>query len=129
MIDVATTPRRAMSPQRRLRIFEDHKGICVLCKSKIDGVHEKWTVEHLRALGLGGADDDGNCGPAHENCRRDKDKDDVARIAKAKRAKVKHLGIKPKKQAIRSAGFPKSPKPQKLPTPPRRAMFRKEASQ
>ncbi len=88
----ATTPRRAMSTMRRLRIWERHKGVCVLCKVKIDGVREPWIIEHVRALGLGGADDDANCGPAHEDCRRAKDKKDVASIAKAKRMKARHVG-------------------------------------
>lgn len=97
MSDVGTTKRRSMSPSRRLRIWEAHGGICCLCQTKIDGVREDWTVEHLRALGLGGEDEDKNCAPAHERCRRQKDKVDVTSIAKAKRVKSKHLGIaKPK---------------------------------
>lgn len=103
MTDVGTTRRKAMSPTRRLRIFEQHGGVCVLCGNKIDGVREKWIVEHPRALGLGGADDDAtNTGPAHETCRREKDPVDMRAIAKAKRQKIKHLGIKPK-----SRGFQK----------------------
>ena len=94
MTDVGTTKRGPMSPMRRLRIWEAAKGICILCDTKIDGVREKWIVEHKRALVLGGADDDANCGPAHESCRRQKDKIDVAAGAKAKRMKAKHLGIK-----------------------------------
>lgn len=96
MGDVGTTKRKAMSTSRRLRIWEAHGGICCLCQTKIDGVREGWTVEHLRALGLGGEDDDKNCAPAHERCRRQKDKVDVKAIAKAKRVKSKHLGLKPK---------------------------------
>jgi 5-methylcytosine-specific restriction protein A len=92
--DVPTTPRRAMSQTRRLRIWEAAKGICILCGLKIDGVREAWIVEHKIALGLGGEDTDGNCGPAHEDCRRQKDKVDVPMIAKAKRMKARHLGIK-----------------------------------
>ena len=102
--DVGTTKRKAMSPSRRLRIFEAHKGLCCHCGGKIDGVREKWIVEHLRALGLGGEDEDGNCAPAHEDCRRIKDKDDVSRIAKAKRVKAKHMGIK------KPSAWPQKPK-------------------
>jgi len=101
MSDVGTTKRGAMSPARRLRIFEQHKGICVLCSVKIDGVREPWIIEHLTCLGLGGADDDKNTGPAHEACRRDKDKLDVKAIAKAKRNKQRHLGIR------KPSSFPK----------------------
>ncbi len=103
MIEVATTPRKAMSPMRRLRIWEANKGICILCELKIDGVREKWIVEHRRALVLGGEDTDDNCGPAHETCRRVKDKGDVADGARAKRRKAKMLGIK------KRSGFPKAP--------------------
>lgn len=93
-MDVPTTPRRAMGRMRRLRIFEAGKGVCILCRRKIDGVREAWTVEHKRALGLGGEDTDENCGPAHESCRREKDKQDVKDITKAKRRKARHLGIR-----------------------------------
>lgn len=91
MTDVPSTPRRAMSQMRRLRIFEAHGGRCVLCEQRIQA-GDTWTVEHLRALALGGADEDDNCGPAHEQCRRAKDKADVKAIAKAKRMKIKHYG-------------------------------------
>lgn len=83
-----------MSKSRRLKIWEAHGGICCLCEAKIDGVREKWTIEHIICLALGGADDDANCAPAHEICRRLKDKGDIAAIAKAKRCKAKHLGIR-----------------------------------
>lgn len=107
MTDVSATKRRPMTPARRLRIFEKHKGVCVLCLNKIDGVREPWIVEHLICLGLGGPDEDDNCGPAHETCRRDKDKIDVAAIAKAKRVKQRHLGLKKNVKAkIQSPGFP-----------------------
>ncbi len=94
MTDVPTTPRKPMPEMRRLRIWEAHAGVCVICKTKIDGVREKWTIEHLRALVLGGEDIDDNCGPAHEHCRREKDKQDLADGARAKRRKARHLGIK-----------------------------------
>lgn len=105
MSDVGTTKRGSMSPMRRLRIFEAHGGKCCLCAGKIDGVRQKWTIEHLIALGLGGADDDGNCAPAHEHCRRGKDKLDVAAIAKAKRIKAKHLGIAKPKSSLSHPRF------------------------
>ncbi len=100
MGDVGTTRRRSMTTTRRLRIFEAHGGRCCLCGRKIDGVREPWTIEHIRALGLGGADEDSNCAPAHEDCRRQKDKADVAAISKAKRRKAKHLGIKRKSRGL-----------------------------
>lgn len=104
MTDIGTTSRGHMSPSRRLRIWEKHGGVCVLCKHPIDGVREKWIVEHLRALGLGGSDTDDNCGPAHVACADVKTTtQDVPAIAKAKRRKASHLGIK------KPSRFPKPP--------------------
>lgn len=91
--DMGTTQRRGMSPQRRLRIWERHKGACCLCHRKIDGARERWIVEHIRALLLGGADHDDNCAPAHASCATAKTRADVALGAKAKRVKQRHLGM------------------------------------
>ena len=96
MTDVGTTRRRPMSATRQLRIWEAHKGRCYLCGRKIVA-GEAWEVEHMRALGLGGTDTDDNCAPAHKACHASKTRDDAARIAKAKRQKARHLGIKTRK--------------------------------
>ena len=93
-IDVGTTSRKHMTPTRALRVWENHAGHCVTCGGKIDGARDKWFVEHIRALELGGEDEDGNCGPAHYSCKASKDADDHSRAAKAKRAKRQHLGIR-----------------------------------
>jgi hypothetical protein len=98
--DIGTTKRRGMTKRRALRIWEQHKGICVLCKMPIDGAREDWFIEHLRALELGGEDVDANCGPAHLYHKKAKDADDHGRAAKAKRAKQRHLGIKVTKRPM-----------------------------
>ena len=90
--DVGTTPRRSLSARRRLQAWERTKGVCVICEAPIDGVRERWIIEHIRALELGGPDDLTNMGPAHEACGRTKTRDDHARTAKAKRQKIQHLG-------------------------------------
>lgn len=64
----------------------------MVCGRIIDGVRERWIVEHIRALELGGADEPENMGPAHEVCGREKTRDDHARTARAKRQKIRHLG-------------------------------------
>lgn len=92
--DLGTTPRRKLSTRDRLKVFEAHGGVCALCGGKIDGSRETWIVEHLRALGLAGEDAPENMAPAHEHCAAAKTKDDVARIAKAKRVKVRHIGAR-----------------------------------
>ena len=101
--DVGTTKRKNMTPRMRLKVWEAHRGICVLCNNKIDGVRERWIVEHLRALELGGEDTEDNMAPAHETCAIAKTigkKGDHARAAKAKRVKSKHLGIKKSKNPL-----------------------------
>jgi 5-methylcytosine-specific restriction protein A len=101
--DVGTTKRKAMTPRMRLKVWENHKGICALCGGKIDGVRERWIVEHLRALELGGEDTEANMAPAHEACAIAKTigkQGDHSRAAKAKRVKSKHLGIKKSKNPL-----------------------------
>jgi 5-methylcytosine-specific restriction endonuclease McrA len=101
--DVGTTKRKNMTPRMRLKVWERHKGVCCLCGIKIDGTRERWIVEHIRALELGGEDVEENMGPAHEGCAIAKTggkTGDHARAAKAKRAKSKHLGIKKTKNPL-----------------------------
>ncbi|QEE39023.1 MULTISPECIES: HNH endonuclease [unclassified Methylobacterium] len=90
--DVGTTKRRSLSGRRRLEVWEKTGGTCILCDRRIDGVRERWIVENIRALELGGMDDIDNMGPAHEACGRKKTLDDHARAAEAKRQKIRHLG-------------------------------------
>lgn len=90
--DVGTTKRRSLSGHSRLKAWERTGGICVVCDQPIDGVRERWIVEHIRALELGGADDIENMGPAHDTCGREKTREDHARSARAKRQKIRHLG-------------------------------------
>ncbi|MGE7415078.1 hypothetical protein [Methylobacterium tarhaniae] len=101
--DVGTTRRRSLSAHRRLKAWERTGGVCVVCESPIDGIRERWIVEHIRALELGGADELENTGPAREACGRAKTLDDNARTAKAKRQKIQHLGA-----AIPTQPFPGS---------------------
>lgn len=90
--DVGTTKRRSLSGHSRLKARERTGGVCVVCDQPIDGVRERWIVEHIRALELGGADEIENMGPAHDMCGREKTRDDHARSAQAKRQKIRHLG-------------------------------------
>lgn len=88
------TSRRSLSPMRRLAIFEAARGICHLCGLRIQAPPDKWEVEHVRPIGLLGEDAEANMAPAHVDCHAVKTKADVASIAKAKRSKARHLGIK-----------------------------------
>lgn len=92
--DVSTTLRGRLTTRQRLQAWERTSGTCVVCGRQIDGVRERWIVEHIRALELGGADAPENLGPAHEGCGRAKTRDDHAYAAEAKRRKAHHLGFK-----------------------------------
>jgi 5-methylcytosine-specific restriction endonuclease McrA len=84
------TTRRPISSSKRLAIFEAAGGRCHICGLKIRG--KEWDVEHVRPLGLLGADDMSNLAPAHRVCHSPKTAADVASIAKAKRQKIAHIG-------------------------------------
>ncbi len=94
------TTRRPLSRMRKLALFEKVGGICHICGLKIQG---KWEVEHVIPLALGGADEERNMAPAHQHCHAPKTAADVASIAKAKRQKANHIGIK------KPSSFPKTP--------------------
>jgi 5-methylcytosine-specific restriction endonuclease McrA len=77
--------------------------MCVLCKGKIYGGRERWSIVHITPLALGGEDTDNNMGPAHEACALKKTfgrTGDLAKAAKAKRVKSRHLGIKKSKNPL-----------------------------
>jgi len=108
--DVGTTPRKPLTPRQRLKLFEDHNGICGLCNQPILA-GEKWRDEHLRALGLGGTNDLDNRAPVHIRCAEAKDPVDMASINKAKAVKRHALGIKgPNAGKLKSRGFPSVPR-------------------
>jgi 5-methylcytosine-specific restriction endonuclease McrA len=90
--DIGTTRRGQLSPRQRLAVWEQARGVCALCGQRIDGVRERWIIEHIRALELGGTDEPANMGPAHATCGRTKTREDHRRAAKAKRQKIRHLG-------------------------------------
>lgn len=80
-----------MSAKRRQAIFTEHCTAhqiapCCICGRPIHRHNDRWIVEHIRALGLLGADINTNCAPAHYECAAGKTAtDDIPRIAKAKR--------------------------------------------
>jgi 5-methylcytosine-specific restriction protein A len=123
--DVSATPRKNLTRTQRLKLFENHRGICGICGVTIIA-GETWCVEHLRPLGLGGSNDSDNLAPVHSKCADTKDSDDIPRIAKAKRQKMASLGIKKEGPGIRSRGFPKKERPDKIPLPPRRSLYEEE---
>ena len=84
--------RKRFSVADKVAIFIRHKECCHICGGSVVG--KAWEVEHIIPLALGGADDESNWAPAHKACHAPKTVQDVADIARAKRRKARHLGIK-----------------------------------
>lgn len=80
-----------MSAKRRHHIFSErstahHVAPCCICGKPIHRHHDRWIIEHIRALGLLGRDTNANCAPAHYDCAQVKTAtQDLPMIAKAKR--------------------------------------------
>lgn len=97
--------RRSLTKLQRVRVFDAAGGICHLCKTKIH-VGERWDVEHVKPLSMGGADDETNMAPAHASCHRVKTSAEAGPRAKADRIRAHHLGIRPKSRFACSKDSP-----------------------
>jgi 5-methylcytosine-specific restriction endonuclease McrA len=95
----------------RQRIFDKDRR-CHLCDVEIQ-IGQKWDLDHVVALINGGENRESNLRPAHVKCHKAKTALDVAEKAKVAAVRQKHIGAAVKKHPIRSAPFPKSPKPKK----------------
>lgn len=78
----------------RTRIFDRDDGKCCLCGTNIDVPKQKWILEHIKPLWLGGADDESNMAPAHYSCAIEKTRAEAPVKAKSDRVRANHLGIR-----------------------------------
>ena len=83
--------RKTKSRKYRAELFIKHNGICHICKDKILG-DERWEIEHIIPISLGGEDGGDNLAPAHQSCHSGKTKEDIRRLSKAKRQRAFHFG-------------------------------------
>jgi 5-methylcytosine-specific restriction protein A len=88
--------RRRRTGLQRTKIFDAHGGKCCLCKLPIDTPKQKWILEHLTPLWLGGADDETNLAPAHYDCAINKTREEAPVKAKSDRIRARHIGIRKK---------------------------------
>jgi hypothetical protein len=91
-------------------MFDAHGGVCVICGTKIL-VGSPWIDEHINPREISGDDSMDNRGPAHVFCAKQKTKLDIKLIAKVKRVRAKHLGIKKRKRTIPGKRFNGDPIP------------------
>lgn len=93
MTPVIPERRKPLTRAQRLRMHDEHGSKCVICLEPIPA-GEPFIDEHVIPLALGGSNDKFNRGPAHIGCAKIKTQRDQRMIAKAKRQRMKHLGIK-----------------------------------
>ncbi len=86
--------RRRVGRPMRVRIFEAAAGVCCICSLPIDAVKQRWIVEHVKPLWLGGADDESNMRPAHASCGIAKTTGEAPVRAKSDRIRAKRFGIR-----------------------------------
>lgn len=93
---VGATPDSAIPKRVRLRVFERCGGRCHISGIKIQP-GDKWEVDHVIPLVLGGANAESNLAPALSTEHRKKTAADVAQKSKDRRVRAKHIGLhKPK---------------------------------
>ena len=99
--------RRRIPTRERVALFERAGGRCYLCGEKIDGTRERWEIEHVIALELGGTEApmDENLQPAHAACHKRKTSTDAGLIAKAKRREAKHTGAHRSRSPLRNQNW------------------------
>jgi 5-methylcytosine-specific restriction enzyme A len=89
-----------MLPDRvRLRIFRSHNETCHLSGRKI-GPGEKWELEHIKALILGGEHRESNLAPALMGPHKRKTAMEMAVKAKIDGSSKRHYGIKKSKNPM-----------------------------
>jgi 5-methylcytosine-specific restriction protein A len=106
------TRRRKLSRLQRIGVFDRAGGVCCLCGIVIQAERgQRFIIEHIKPLWLGGADDETNMGPAHERCAIDKTAGEAPVKAKGDRIRAKHLGVKKRRRTIPGRRFNGEPRP------------------
>ena len=85
--------RRRFTELQRADIFMKAHGVCHICETPIKA-GQRWDLEHIIPLAMGGEDGGDNLRPAHRKCHAAKTPIDQADIARAKRRHAKHIGAK-----------------------------------
>ena len=84
--------RRTVTPKIRLAMLFKADNRCQSCQAKIHP-GQKWEIDHIIPLALGGPDSLENMQILCKICHRFKtNQRDITQIAKVKRLEIKHLG-------------------------------------
>lgn len=94
------TPRIRLTRRARIRIFDRCSGMCCGCLLPIQP-GERWEVDHLTPLHMGGSNDEMNLVPRHRRCHEEKNAAENTTRSKTDRQRANHLGIpKSRKQPL-----------------------------
>ena len=112
--DKSVEDRKPLTKKQRAELALSQNGLCGCgCGGKLDHPGEGTIDEHLNPLGLQGTNDLVNRSLWRKPCAAEKTKDDVRRIAKAKR-QAQESGQRARRAKngpqIQSRGFDKGPK-------------------
>ncbi len=84
--------RKSLGTRERDRLANLHGWTCHICKAPIDGVRERYEIEHVIPWAISRDDSDENRKPAHVHCHAVKTKDDRKDISKTERMRLKANG-------------------------------------
>jgi 5-methylcytosine-specific restriction protein A len=99
------TPDTPVPDRVRARVFLAYGGRCYL-SGRLIMPADKWELEHKLALGLGGENRETNLAPVLADKHKAKTAEDIGRMRKADRVRLKHLGIYPKPiRKLQGRGF------------------------
>lgn len=96
------TDRPRLSDRERMRLFRLHNRTCHICDLPIDGLTQRWEIEHvITRWSIGAAaDTDENMRPAHASCHKGKTAVETTARAKAIRRETKNVGAHRSKHPI-----------------------------
>jgi 5-methylcytosine-specific restriction endonuclease McrA len=92
---IGSSPDAKVPDRVRERVFLRAGGVCHISGRKIMP-GDKWQVEHIRALSLGGDHRESNLAPALDHPHKEKSAQEADWRAKADRQRRYHFGLKPK---------------------------------
>lgn len=107
---VIVPPRKSLTRNQRAKLFDIRGGVCRRCQTKIK-VGEPWIDEHWIPREISGDDSLDNRFVMHVACAKKKTVKDQADIAKVKRVRARHLGIRKRGMTIPGRKFDGTPIP------------------
>jgi 5-methylcytosine-specific restriction enzyme A len=117
--------RREFPRSVKVRVVKRATREGVLYCEKCGFPAKKWQIDHIVADAIGGEPIISNAELICNVCYSVKNPQDTRRAAKTKRQEAKTLGIRKPTATIRQPPKPDKPPSDKLPIPPRRALYRK----